>query len=407
LTSVSCPSASFCVAEGIVNFYAYEPQKSYLVAVGYNHGSWSAPAKLNAGPAAPIAVSCFSVSFCLALGSGAQALTYNGSSWSAPIGLGSTLGEARSVSCTSATFCVAVADAPEGSGALTYSGSSWSAPTTVDRLSALYSVSCASASFCAAVGGGPAEPDNAVIYSGGSWSAPQTIDGSGDQFTSVSCPSPSFCVAVDEKGDALTYNGHSWSAPVHVASAAQPTELEAVSCASPSFCAAVGQTNDERGDGLTYNGRSWSAPTTIDPDSGLHSVSCPSTSFCVAVDGLGNALSYAAAATPTGGYERRPSLRVEPHAVRAGGHVLVSGFIGRVRGQLGCPVGAQVDLLSSAFAPSRHEFAGVPTAYSKVRRNGSFSARAAIPARRHQGVYVVSGRCGGGNLGVSTRLRVR
>jgi len=231
LTSVSCPSASFCVAEGIVNFYAYEPQKSYLVAVGYNHGSWSAPAKLNAGPAAPIAVSCFSVSFCLALGGGAQA--------------------------------------------------------------------------------------------------------------------------------------------------------------------------------LTYNGRSWSAPTTIDPDSGLHSVSCPSTSFCVAVDGLGNALSYAAAATPTGGYERRPSLRVEPHAVRAGGHVLVSGFIGRVRGQLGCPVGAQVDLLSSAFAPSRHEFAGVPTAYSKVRRNGSFSARAAIPARRHQGVYVVSGRCGGGNLGVSTRLRVR
>ena len=50
-----------------------------------------------------------------------------------------------------------------------------------------------------------------------------TIDSSADgngnptsYLSSVSCPSASFCVAVDAGGNALTFNGSSWSAPAKI-----------------------------------------------------------------------------------------------------------------------------------------------------------------------------------------------
>jgi hypothetical protein len=61
-----------------------------------------------------------------------------------------------------------------------------------------------------------------------------------------------------------------------------------VSCPSASFCVAV----DAYGNGVTFNGSSWTAPANIDATNGLTSVSCPSASFCVAVDGAGNALTF-------------------------------------------------------------------------------------------------------------------
>src|SRR5450755_4021428 len=50
-------------------------------------------------------------------------------------------------------------------------------------------------------------------YDGSLWSVPVSIDPSGDGLPSVSCPSASFCVAVDNIGNVLTYDGSSWSAP--------------------------------------------------------------------------------------------------------------------------------------------------------------------------------------------------
>lgn len=95
-----------------------------------------------------------------------------------------------------------------------------------------------------------------------------------------------------------------------------------------------------------------------------------------------------------------PSIHVRPAAVYPGEVVRVSGSAA------GCPSGDQVTLLSRAFSP-RHEFAGVPAVFASVRADGGFSKRTRIPARRHPGRYRVSGRCGGGNLGVTARLRVR
>ena len=67
------------------------------------------------------------------------------------------------------------------------------------------------------------------------WSVPQLIDPSGN-FASVSCPSPSFCVAVKGSGDVSTYNGVSWSSPKVI----DPSGvLVSVSCPTVRFCVAV------------------------------------------------------------------------------------------------------------------------------------------------------------------------
>jgi hypothetical protein len=94
-----------------------------------------------------------------------------------------------------------------------------------------------------------------IIYSGGTWSDPVSID-SGSELTGVSCPSSTFCVAVDNGGNAFTYTG-----------------------------TAVDQT----GNTYTYNGYSWNPPDDVDNGNEFTQVSCHSATFRVAVDNNGNA----------------------------------------------------------------------------------------------------------------------
>lgn len=185
-----------------------------------------------------------------------------------------------SISCASASFCVVGADdnAPSSDNGLvfTYDGHAWSKARTVDFGGGGLSMSCPSASFCIAVD----DHGNALSYDGRSWSAPVGIDvdadGLGVGLNSVSCPSPSFCMAVDGQGNALSYDGHSWSAPTTVAPA---TDLTQVSCASSSLCAAVEWKGSHA---FVYRDGAWTEATI---GSGvLYGVSCPSVSFCAALD---------------------------------------------------------------------------------------------------------------------------
>jgi hypothetical protein len=306
--SVSCPSASFCVAVG--------PK----YALTYNGTSWSAPTKIDDGDYLGQSVSCSSATFCAELGYDgpgvSYALTYNGKSWAAPTNIdyvNGTISGIDSVSCPSATFCVAVGTA-EGAYvfthyALTYNGTSWSAPTQIDNSDSggyFNSVSCPSATFCTAV----SDTGYALTYNGTSWSGGTNIapnppgtcstSCSHEGLTSVSCPSATFCVAVDYDGDALTYNGTSWSAPTHIGG-----DEDGVSCPSATFCVAV----DQNGDALTYNGRSWSTPTHIGHEA--ESVSCPSATFCAAIGFNGEALTYT---TATAG-EAGASVKIEKFKV--------------------------------------------------------------------------------------------
>ena len=58
-----------------------------------------------------------------------------------------------------------------------------------------------------------------------------------------------------------------------------------MSCPTATFCRAV----DSIGRVFGWNGTTWSTGTLIDNGHALTSVSCPSTSYCVAVDRSGNA----------------------------------------------------------------------------------------------------------------------
>jgi len=166
--------------------------------------------------------------------------------------------------------------------AFIYNGSSWSSPEEIDPGNQLFSVSCPTASFCVAVDNW----GNVLTYNGSSWSAPDQLSGGG--FFSVSCPSTSFCTAMGYNGDVLTYNGTSWSSSDEIDSSGGALSSVSISCASSSFCAVV----DGDGNALTYNGSSWSSLDHIDASGSLDSVSCPSASFCAAVDSGSNAFIY-------------------------------------------------------------------------------------------------------------------
>jgi hypothetical protein len=172
-------------------------------------------------------------SLCRAL-DGSNALTWNGRQWSAPVLIDLTGDGVESVSCASASFCMAV---DWNGNALTWNGTGWSAtaiscpdsttasagdcttagPFADPRAGVLDSVSCPTASFCAAVDGtGYTFTWNGTSWSRPVWSATSPADPHGGALTSVSCPTARFCVAVDGDGEALTWNGHAWTTPVSI-----------------------------------------------------------------------------------------------------------------------------------------------------------------------------------------------
>jgi hypothetical protein len=104
------------------------------------------------------------------------------------------------------------------------------------------------------------------------------------------------------------------------------------------------------------------------------------------------ALALSAAALAAGA-----SLHVHPHKVAAGHRVRISGSADGCRDR--------VTLLSKAFS-HRHEFAGVPAVFTRVKSGGHFGRWVRIPTRRAAHRYSITGRCGGGNLGVTRHLRV-
>ena len=104
-------------------------------------------------------------------------------------------------------------------------------------------------------------------------------------------------------------------------------------------------------------------------------------------------------ALPTSATAAGPTIEVTPHSVRAGQIVRIHGIAP------GCPAGDEVTLISEAFSHA-HDFAGLPAVFARVGDHGAYSVRTRIPAGRRAGSYRITGRCGGGNLGVAASLRV-
>jgi hypothetical protein len=194
----------------------------------YLAGKWSA------GPTSPVllsSVSCASADFCVGVGflNYASAFIYNGTVWSAQIPISAA---GASISCPTTTFCAVVS----GSGdVLYYQGGHWSRATSIDPNRGFSSISCPTTTFCAAVD----DSGNALIDESGRWSTPDYAKPlSRGSLTGVSCAAPEFCVAVDLGGAAYIWDGSQWSPPETIS---DQVAFSSVSCPTTSFCAAVGQ----------------------------------------------------------------------------------------------------------------------------------------------------------------------
>jgi hypothetical protein len=90
-----------------------------------------------------------------------------------------------------------------------------------------------------------------------------------------------------------------------------------------------------------------------------------------------------------------PRLSVHPTSIARGGKVTVAGK--------GCRAGDIVYLISPPFVGNAFVAHSVAT---RARANGSFSRNVRIRTSIRAGRYLITARCGGGNLGVAARLRV-
>lgn len=205
LASISCPRVRFCMAVDASGD-----------AFRFAGSAWCVPKRLDiSSNSEASSVSCPTQSFCMAVDSGGQSLTYDGSRWSPPTAIDGSPGGLSFVSCASARHCTVIDNAGDTEN---WSGTAWTLPRSINAAqSGIYmSLSCAQDNDCVAVGGRGDVVGNRIDprYSGGgfvqsmegsAWSSVQTLDAHGGGFTSISCPSPRFCMAVDSAGYALSW----------------------------------------------------------------------------------------------------------------------------------------------------------------------------------------------------------
>jgi hypothetical protein len=227
--SLSCASASFCVAADNVGYF-----------MTWNGTSWSAPVLVDhdtsPGPAV-YSLTCRSTSFCMAVDNIGQALVFNGGTWfldTSPIFSDNDTAAIAQVSCKSATFCMAT----RIGYAVSWNGRAFSAPVNVGSPGYDFtSVSCPAAGSCVAVGG------NAVgYYIGGQWTVTEGVD----YGSYLSCASKTFCISLGSQG-VWTYRNGAWSGPV-----VRGFSPDAVACPAWNFCMAVGADNQGNGVAASY-----------------------------------------------------------------------------------------------------------------------------------------------------------
>ena len=242
LASLSCPSASLCVAVDIVGnvLVSHDPAAATP--------NWSAPANVD-GTNGIFGISCPSTSLCVAVDSAGNVLvshdpTAAAPTWSAPADVDGT-NTLEGISCPSSSLC-AVVDAA-GNVLVSHdpgaAAPTWSAPLDIDGTNPINLISCPSASLCIAVDyAGKVVVSDDPGATTPTWSAPANVDGT-NGIDGISCPSNSLCVAVDSAGNVLVSHDPAattpvWSAPTAIASKYSPT-LTGVSCASTALCVAV------------------------------------------------------------------------------------------------------------------------------------------------------------------------
>ncbi len=336
LNAVSCASSTACTAVGD---YTDVMGFRRTLAEVWNGVGWSiqaTPSPSNGVDSQLNSVSCPTATACIAVGfisSGQQLAEYwDGVGWTIQrTPDGSAVSTLNSISCSSPTACMAIGSGPNGPLAERWDGGSWvmqdaPQPPAGSQSENLRGVSCTASTACTVVGqfeaettvpcgpspvpgqpptqcSGSVSQTLAEAWDGTSWSIQATPTPSGGgQLNDVSCTSATACIAVGYSYTSTTatlaeaWDGTSWS--IHsVPSPPAGGFLSGVSCASPSDCAAVGNSSGSRGPFIqladVWDGTTWSPQTLPSPAgatiSSLSAVSCTSATVCTAVGTVGTA----------------------------------------------------------------------------------------------------------------------
>jgi hypothetical protein len=308
LTSVSCPSASLCVAT--------DEDGNVLTSTNPTGGAgaWSAPISVDAGRVID-QISCPSTTLCVAVDGEGNAIvttepTAGASAWHvAKIDPNVTsmrkAQDFATVSCPTTSFCVVMDELSDliTTTEPTGGASKWKIEQRERLVSTFTALACANESLCVAAND-VAEGCNCLLSStnpSGGWAAWPVVaidPGPLGFISSFSCPSASLCVGTDVEGriiSSATPGAGPWafSSPITGGEI-----LTGMSCASSTLCVAAGygrvyvSTKPAGGSG------EWTA-LDIDAENRLAAVTCaPGTTLCVAVDGKGALL---ATTNPTGG----------------------------------------------------------------------------------------------------------
>jgi hypothetical protein len=307
LDSVSCPSATACIAVGL-SFTSKTGATTHPIAESWNGAKWTVvpTPKLAYAGAGLNGVTCTGPSSCMAVGSGGTAAdttkvtlaeSWNGTAWKlvstpAPPAPGGTA--LSGVSCTAPANCMAagyyrntVKSIPL-TLAETWNGTRWRILATPNPGSSgtLSAVACTAASACQAVGGhrhGGSFILNATLgeqWNGHIWqarSSPNPPSANFAGFDAISCTGPAACMATGfasgEEGEsgitlAESWDGTAWSLLKAPSPGSSSDELLGVSCTSRSSCLAVGDYQGA-GNELTlaeaWNGTHWTVTRTPPP----------------------------------------------------------------------------------------------------------------------------------------------
>jgi hypothetical protein len=301
LSSVSCASARDCIALGGSG------------AERWNGRRWSLQRAI--GRDVDLSdVSCPSSHGCIAVGSRIRnngnevtwAQHWDGRRWSKQRIPSIQLDQQdflSAVSCASMSSCVAIGEGDNGAFVERWNGRKWSMQPEVTDLFAPEDVSCGSESTCVLVGfevvyrrGQPHDVPATYRWNGSGWVVHRLRTG----LASVSCTSARNCIAVGS--GAVRWNGRQWRTMHHLRTTAVPLAgaLNAVSCSSPVACTAVGRyygsyppRNSLLAD--TWDGRKWRLslpplPSDTEPEEkggfprvAFDGVSCTAESACTAV----------------------------------------------------------------------------------------------------------------------------
>ena len=313
LNHVSCAGGGFCAAvtSGADSFFDLPDGDPSVAVRPTPHGAWRYPA--NASHGFLSSLSCPSATFCLALGSAAGAERWDGQHWAPAPAPGHPKPEEsgmQALSCTSPSFCLAVGMTAANRNKPTYSvwnGTAWSpiaraAVPAGSFRSSLVAVSCLSPTFCVASGSfDPVKKEEirglVETWNGTTWTVAsvQQVVTTTNTGIGVSCATRSACMATwgdSFRALAQWWDGRTWQKAPFAGPGRGKDErsILGVSCPSATSCTAVGSRHTDANGVVplieNWNGQRWSIEAPPIPGLGhasLNDVSCTAPTVCTAV----------------------------------------------------------------------------------------------------------------------------